>query len=169
MNFKYFLFLLTLFILTSCLGKLETEVQNAELVTVGQKLPEFRVQLHSGEWVGNAQLQGKPSVIVFFNTDCKDCQRELPDLQKVYTDYATDVQFVCISRAEPDSSVANYWSAHALTLPYSAQTDKTVYQLFANRTIPRIYVSDASGVVRKVYVEKMGEESLRSTLNDLKQ
>lgn len=168
MKHVYSIPLLSLLTLTSCLGSLETSTQSADIITVGQKLPEFRVQLHSGEWVGNDNLQGKPSVITFFNTACKDCQRELPEMQRVYADYAGQVQFLCISRAENDSSVTAYWKANSLSLPYSAQTDKTVYQLFANRTIPRVYVSDASGVVRKIFVEKMGEETLKSTLEELK-
>ncbi len=167
MKLKYPLLLLLLLTLTSCLGKLETTNQGLELVTEGQMLPEFRVQMHSGEWVDNRSLQGKGSVIVFFNTACKDCQRELPEVQSVYADYADKVQFLCISRTENDSSIAAYWDAHSLSLPYSPQQDKTVYQLFANHTIPRVYVSDSSGRIKKVYVEKMGEKALRSTLDEI--
>lgn len=52
-------------------------------------------------------------------------------------------------------------------MPYSAQTDRSVYALFATAGIPRVYVSDNNGIVRAIYVEKVNSDTLCQTLDGL--
>ena len=141
---------------------------SGDIITVGQPLPAFAVTLADSSSLATADLAGRPSVIVLFNTSCRDCQRELPVVQQLYEELSDSVRFVCISRAEEAASVAAYWQSAGLTLPYSAQPDRTVYNLFATRTIPRIYVADATTTVTAVFVESAGASALsaavRSTL-----
>lgn len=156
--------IMSLICLTSCFTDDDDLSEAVEGVEVGDALPDFTVTLSDGAQVSPSTLSGKVSVIVFFNTTCKDCQRELPLVQRVYEDEGDEVNFVCISREQSAVDVAAYWGAQSLTLPYSAQTDRSVYNLFASATIPRVYVTDADGIVRSVFVEAMGEESLRQAI-----
>ena len=126
------------------------------------------VQLSDGSTAGNSQCRGKQSVIVFFHTTCPDCRRELAELQQVYAERGDSVCFLCISRQQPAEEVASYWQENSLTLPYSAQPDRAVYNLFATAYIPRVYVADTATVVRTVFVEQMGAGQLRAALDELK-
>lgn len=74
---------------------------------------------------------------------------------------------MCISRAQSGNDVAAYWQAQGLDMPYSAQTDRSVYALFATAGIPRVYVSDNNGIVRAIYVEKVNSDTLCRTLDGL--
>ena len=110
---------------------------------VGDRCPEFSVLTDKGDIVRNAAIKGRGAVIIFFNTSCSDCQRELPKMQQIYEQYlqdASSVQWVCIAREEDANSIAAYWEKHGLTMPYSPQTDRKIYNLFANSEIPRVYV-----------------------------
>lgn len=117
------------------------------IVNVGDVLPAFTVTMSDGTLLSSSDLRGKPSLIVFFSTTCPDCQRELPLLNERYLAHGADTTFVAISREESQENVAAYWSAHAFSLPYSAQTDRSVYSLFARKGIPRIYISDSHGII----------------------
>ena len=150
------LLIIALVTLSSCLGKVEQVSSGKDIVQLGQQLPLFTVTLNDHTTLNTAQLQGHPSVIVFFNTLCGDCRRELPIVQRVYDQYGQRVQFLCISRAQTDDEVS-----------YSAQSDKSVYELFATSTIPRIYVSDASGMVCRYFVERMSQSELTEVLDSL--
>ncbi len=80
---------------------------------------------------------------------------------------ALDVRFICISRGETQPSVAAYWQEAGLTLPYSAQPDDAVYRLFANRIIPRVYVTRPAAplpVISALFVERLTPEALRAAL-----
>lgn len=119
----------------------------------GDALPQFSVQVE-GKTVTTESLRGKKSVIVFFDTNCKDCRAALPQIQAAYDEaLKTDeaVTYLCISREEPSWEIQQYWQENNLTLPFSAQTDRKVYNLFASSIIPRIYVSNANLIIEKVY------------------
>lgn len=138
--------------LASCVDGEEDKPESYAL-SAGDTVPAFSVAMSGGETVSSESLKGKVAVITFFNTSCPDCQKELPRLQEVYGKYIDneEVKFVCVSRAEAEESVANYWKAHSLTLPYSAQEGREVFLLFASSTIPRIYITDKSGVIKAAH------------------
>lgn len=156
--------------LASCTSEGTYEVDDKHsLIRVGEKLPQFFIEMSDGTSLSTSSLEGKPSVIVLFRTTCSDCQRELPVLQSLYETYRNDVNFVCIGRAEEKDVVEAYWKEYGLTLPYSPQSDRTVYNLFATQTIPRVYIADASLTVTSIFVEKVSERSLRKSIEKLLQ
>ena len=133
----------------------ETTAAPQDIVVPGDALPPFAVVMHDGTTASPATLAGRVAVIAFFTTSCPDCRRELPKLDELYRSYGADsVAFVCISRGEGPESVAAYWQEQGLALPFSAQTDRTVYDLFARGGVPRIYIADREGTVRLVYGEQ---------------
>ena len=128
----------------------------------GDRLPEFSVILDDGSVVSTGDLSGKVSVIVFFHTGCPDCQAELPVIQRIYDEFSPEAAVLCISREEDASDIAEYWAENGLTLPYSAQKDRTVYSLFARMGAPRVYVSSGDLVIHSVY-----DDSPVATYEDL--
>lgn len=159
--------LLMLPTLISCFTEEEIVSSQTDIITVGQQLPDFSVRMNDGTQVSSGSLSGKPAVIVFFHTGCSDCRKELPVVQHVYNECSLQASFVCISRAEDEAAVAAYWQAEKLSLPYSAQPDNTVYQKFARQTIPRIYIADAAGTVRYVFVERVSYKQLSEAVKEV--
>lgn len=132
-----------------------------ERVAVGDRVPLFSVEMvKDGErsTFSTAQLTGE-TVIVFFNTTCPDCQRDLPKLNQYYLKHKVDegFQMVAISREEGEEDVAAYWKDNGLQIPYSAQNDRRIYELFASSIIPRIYFVSAQGVVTRIFIERFDE------------
>ena len=128
-----------------------------ERIVVGDRVPVFTVSVVAdGETTtfSTAHLTGE-TVIVFFHTSCSDCQRELPELNAYYLQHRDEAgfQMVAISRGERDDTVAPFWAEHGLQIPYSAQADRSIYDLFASSVIPRVYFVSAQGIVTKVLVE----------------
>ena len=130
-------------------GCISDEEPEGPSLKVGDALPVFSIEMNNGTNVSTSDLKGKVPVIVFFNTECKDCQKELPIIQQLWEQYNGDSR-VCIlpiSREESASEIAGYWKEEGFTMPYSAQEDRTVYSLFAPSIIPRIYIADTKGVI----------------------
>jgi len=128
-----------------------------ERVRVGDKVPLFTVDvIDNGErsTFSTADIDGE-TVIVFFNTSCEDCRRELPKLNDYYLRHRDEAGFcmVAISREEGEESVAAYWHDNSLQIPYSAQTDRRIYSLFASSVIPRVYYCSPQGIITKIFVE----------------
>ena len=143
-------YLSILYILLACSlqGCLSDEPKGTALKP-GDSLPFFGVELSDGKIVSNASLVGKVGVIVFFNTDCPDCQKELPVIQKLWDELKDDFQIVIapIAREENAQHIASYWSKNNMTMPYSPQESRAIYNLFASSAIPRIFISNPDGVI----------------------
>ena len=139
--------------ITSCIDE-KDDAEGIDL-KIGDKIPAFCVMTNKGTVIRTSDLIGSVTVLTFFHTGCPDCRQELPRLQHV-ADVLNDspVQFLCISREEEASSIEAFWNANGLNLPYSAQPERTLYNLFATSGIPRTFISDAQGIIRYIFTDK---------------
>ena len=152
-----FLIIVSLLATTGCSSVIDDDKGVTERVRVGDHVPQFTASVvddtgrHS---FSTEQLTGE-TIIVFFNTWCGDCQRELPLLNDYYLQQSekSGFQMIAISRAEGEESVAAFWKEKGLQIPYSAQNDRRIYDLFASSIIPRIYFVSPEGVVTHICVE----------------
>jgi len=148
----FFLILATFFINFSCITKDDDTPTNGIDLCIGDHIPPFSIIMNNGKIISNKSLEGEISIIVFFNTKCKDCQKELPVIQRFYENHP-NIPIICISRAQDKKSIAFYWQANQLTLPYSAQENRDIFELFAYHTIPRIYIIDENGIIQYIFTD----------------
>ncbi len=141
---------LCLQLLAGCV--VEDDMGGAWSLRPGDKVPDFSVVLSDGRRWNSTDMRGSIYVVVFFNTGCKDCRRELPKLQEAYM--AVDgIDFICIARDEKEEDISPFWDEHSLTMPFAPQDDRAVYSLFAEAGIPRIYVVDPGSVISATFSE----------------
>ena len=158
-----------MFALLSMISCIKNKESGVELVP-GDRIPEFSVTMNDGTEVDRIFLSEGISCVVFFTTQCPDCRKTLPELQKFYDEYASGgVRFALISREEPYDSVSEYWSRNALTMPYSAQSDRKIYELFAKTRVPRVYFVK-EGVIRKIFTDSPAPvyDNLVQALDEIK-
>lgn len=142
--------LIMLAVLTGCIKEKQT---GADL-KVGDRLPDFEVVMDDGTVVTDEILSESVSVVMFFHTSCPDCRQVLPQMQKIYDEYASaGVRIVLISREDSKESVESFWRENGLKMPYSAQNDRKVYEKFAATRIPRVYVNEKGGIIRYVFTD----------------
>ena len=140
-------------VLTVLSGCIKEKQTGADL-KVGDRLPDFEVVMDDGTVVTDEILSETVSVVMFFHTSCPDCRQVLPQIQKVYDEYASvGVRIVLISREDPKESVESFWQENGLKMPYSAQNDRKVYEKFAATRIPRVYVNEKGGIIRYVFTD----------------
>lgn len=139
--------MIAVMIVSSCV----TDDDKVTSLKAGDKVPEFTVSLNDGSKLSTEDLRGHTSLVVFFSTTCPDCRQELPIVQRVYEKKPADAVIVCIAREEDEASIAAFWEANGLTMPYSPQPDRRVYNLFASGVIPRIYCVDPNLIIKAAY------------------
>lgn len=134
---------------SSCIKEKQT---GADLVT-GDRIPDFTVTMNDGTTVSGAQFREGVSCIVFFTTLCPDCQQTLPHLQRIYDEFLPQgVKFALISREEGAESIQKYWASKGYTMPFSAQTDRDIYELFAATRVPRVYIC-RDGIIKSIFTD----------------
>lgn len=138
------------FLFTGCIKE---KTEGADL-KVGDMIPEFSVVMNDGSVVSDDSLKGSVSCIVLFHTTCPDCQKTLPVIQEIYDKYIPKgVEFALISREQTSDEIDVYWKENSLNMPYSAQSDRKIYNLFAQTRIPRVYISDKDGIIRHIFTD----------------
>ena len=107
---------------------------------VGDRIPDFTVQMSDGTVVASSQLIEGAALIMFFHTSCPDCQNTLPSVQKIYDEYKDEMAFVLMSREQEKEEIESFWKERGYTMPYSPQKDRKIYNLFATSRVPRVYI-----------------------------
>ena len=146
------LFIALIVCLAGCVGEKE---EPEWYLRPGDALPQFEVTTIDGRTVSSADSYNAPMVIVFFNTTCPDCRRELPVFQKQYEENLNLPEteqsiYICISREEGAADVERYWTENNLTLPVSPQPDRRIYSLFASIGIPRIFHAKDGLIIQSI-------------------
>ena len=127
-------------------------------VNVGNQIPSFAVEDTTGNTFSSNQFLDKQSLLVFFGTYCPDCKQVLPVIEEVWKEMKNDSKFqlIAISREETAEAVSEYWKENQLTMPfYLDPTHGSVFALFANNTIPRIYIINQNKEVVWMAVESL--------------
>lgn len=152
--------------LTSCIKEKQT---GADL-SVGDRIPDFTVEVSDRTTLTGALLREGVSLIMFFTTECPDCQETLPVVQTLYNEYiGQGVKFALISREQSEDSISSYWLSQGFTMPYSAQSDRAVYELFARSRVPRVYIC-RDGVIKYIFTDQPANptyEVLRTVLEEM--
>lgn len=162
--------ILLLGILCSCIKEDEPEGGIINHVGVGDAVPVFEVSDGAGASFSSEACIGKRTLLVLFHTGCKDCQRELPKVNTVWeqVQHTSNLQVITIAREEERASIEKYWNKENLTLPYYLDPDRAVFSLFANSTIPRLYLIDANGIITWMAIETLGDMTVGELLKLVK-
>lgn len=155
-----FFFVMVGGVLQSCIGEKE-RVESSASIGVGDSVPKFDIGLSDGSLFQSHADRHSVKVVVFFDTECSDCQRFLPEFQKLVTRVRSqenrvdgvEVRCCAIAREQTTAEVADYWKTNGFDIPYYAPGNRTLYHRFAQKTIPRVYVVDPKGIVIAVFID----------------
>ena len=127
----------------------ESGVQNSPLQN--KAAPAFDLPTLAGSRVTDADLQGKWTVINFWNTWCVPCQQELPELKKFVKAHAGDdtVQTIGIVRdpQEPASVIGKYADATGMNWTIALDPGSKAALDFATRGQPESFLVAPNGEV----------------------
>jgi peroxiredoxin len=136
-------------------GSVATLVENepddlakTTLIHAGDIAPDFTVEMLDGGKVTLSELQGKPTLLIFWATWCPPCRLELSKLQEHIIDpYGDKINVLPISRGEERAKVEGYISKMGYTFAIGLDGDQGIYNKYATNYIPRCFVIDANGKV----------------------
>lgn len=137
----FFLFFLTFNLLAQ---------DEATLVKVGDKAPNFTIELENGKTKQLSDLKGKVVWINFFATWCPPCRQELPHLQKeVYNKLKNNPNFelIILGREHSWEEINKFKTDNKFNMPFYPDMGRKVFSLYANQNIPRNFIIGKEGKI----------------------
>ncbi len=138
-------------ILLVVLSVLMATVSSGWSVEIGDPLPDFSIQTFEGSRSSRVTLEGKPLLLIFWNTWCPYCMEELPKINRVSEKLGpTGLAVLAINTGINDSEnkARAYWKKQEYVFPSGFDHDFEITTAFRVRGVPTIFLVDSKGIVR---------------------
>jgi cytochrome c biogenesis protein CcmG, thiol:disulfide interchange protein DsbE len=131
-------------------------------LSVGNVAPDFSLQTLNGKTVHLSDFRGKPVIVNFWTTWCPPCKKEMPDMEKFYRNYHSEVELLAVHLTSQDTreNVKSFVNEYQLSFPVVLDEKKKALELYHIQTIPTSYIIDKDGVIRKKIVGPMTYEQM---------
>lgn len=120
----------------------------AQELKIGDALPKFELKSSVYGDIQSVDLKGKVVLISLFATWCGPCQKELADVQStLWPKFKDNKDFVMlvIGREHTDAELQKYNERKKFTFPLYPDPKREVFSLFAEQSIPRVYLFGKDG------------------------
>lgn len=136
-------------LLVGCPAEEELTPEETVLVRAGDPAPGFELTTLDGGVFNLEAQRGKVVLVNFFATWCPPCREELPYLEKEIWQRFDPEYFsvIVVGREEGDDVIAPFVEEYGYTVPFAGDPEKSAYDLYASRFIPRNFVIDPEGTV----------------------
>ena len=117
----------------------------------GQPLPDFSIQAFDGNYYSRVTLAGKPVLLVFWNTWCSNCLRELPQVNRLAEKFAPKgLEILAVNTAINDSETKArvYREKYGYKFPIAFDHHFEMGKAFGIQGVPTVFLVDAQGIVR---------------------
>jgi cytochrome c-type biogenesis protein len=109
-------------------------------------LPDVKYIDTTGRAYTQADLLGKVVVVNFWATWCHPCQKEIPDLSKLYERYKGKVLVLGVMTDNPsDSDLLNFQSDYEMTYPVVRGNSDIITAYNYPQALPTTFVFDKTG------------------------
>jgi len=133
--------------------------------------PEFTLSTLDGSSVALADLRGQAVLVNIWASWCLPCRAEMPDMQTVYEEYASQgFTILAVNATDQDSrsNAAEFAAEYNLTFPILLDLDGQVGRLYQVSALPSSFFILPDGTIQEVVIGgPMAEALLRTRIENL--
>ena len=120
---------------------------------VGNLAPDFQFQNLEGQTISLGELQGKPVLINFWQTQCAACVYEMPHIQQVYDEWSDKgLVVLVVNMGESPSRVGEFLQRYGFSFPVLLDTRGNIAQKYNIQYIPATFLIDKEGIIQAIKV-----------------
>ncbi|MGG4489049.1 redoxin domain-containing protein [Metabacillus idriensis] len=138
-----------------------------EGLEIGNKPPQFELEMLGGENVQLDDLKGKKVMVNFWATWCPPCEAEMPEMQKLQNEYPDDLVVLAVNMTNAEKSredVESFISKRNLTFPVALDKDGRVSVQYEVYSYPTTYFLDEEGNIMNISRGAMTKETMEKML-----
>lgn len=130
----------------------ETNTQTKEITrgtSVGQIAPDFELEKTDGTKISFKDLEGSPTVLVFWTAWCPVCKEEAPKVNKLASEFeAKGVKVIGINIGESDARISEGIKDFGIKYAIAKDKDTKVSKSYKVIGTPTVVFLDKKGVVQ---------------------
>jgi peroxiredoxin len=161
-HWRFYLFILLIILLSSC----STERDVAPVR--GAIAPDFTLTNLEGDSVHLNDLRGSAVFINFWHTECRYCQYEMPNIQKMHDTYTDDglvVLGVNVGNSQQDA--VDYTKRLKITFPILLDSDEAVNGIYLVTGYPTSFFIDKEGIIQSIYIGELTREEMEKLVKQV--
>ena len=162
--FRVVLIALLVFPLLSCDKEKELEVAPQ----TGFLAPDFTLMALNGSTYSLNNLRGNAVFINFWMTECRYCQYEMPNIQKMHDTYANEGLIVLgVNVGDSLSDAEGYARRLKINFTILLDSDETTSRAYLVNGYPTSYFIDREGVIKSIYIGEMTREEMEKQVKSV--
>ncbi len=132
-----------------------------------KRIPDFNLITEEGYDFHRKDLEGKPTVLIFWGIHCHSCREELPEINKVFHQYKESVNFYTIAVDSSNlSQIKEKRKKLKFDIPILVGNRNIIYK-FRIYGVPTIYILDKNTEVYKVLFGVQDNKKIKKYINEL--
>ena len=153
--FPYVILLLMSMAVVGCINDESKTSEETTLVKLGDKAPNFTVELYPSGNISLSSLQGEVVLLTFWDPECPTCRKEIAVVQQRIIDHfeGEEFHYLPIARGQDYNSIKKFCTSNGYTFPVGIDPKREIYNLYASKYVPRSFIIDKQGFIRHIYVE----------------
>ena len=133
---------------------------------IGKHLPDVTLPRFEGGTVSLASATaGRPLVINLWSAQCVPCVSEMPDLERIFHQYAGRVGFLGVDTQESEYAGRPLARATGVTYPLASDPTAKVFTWVRSLGLPTTLVVGSDGRLREVHVGRVDPTQLRGWID----
>lgn len=133
------------------------------------KAPNFVLSDVDGEKFDLANYRGKGVLINFWATYCPPCKKEMPYLEKAYSDYKNQgVEVLAVNVEEPLLVVNRFVAEKKLSFPILLDRHGDVAKSYEVLNLPTTFLVNSDGLIVDTVSGEMSEGSIHKYMETIK-
>jgi peroxiredoxin len=161
-HWRFYLFILLIILLTSCSKEAGIAPQS------GSFAPDFTLTTLEGPSVHLSDLRGSAVFINFWNTACRYCQYEMPNIQKMHDTYASDGLVVLgVNVGDSQHDAADYTRRLKINFPILLDSDESINNTYLVTGYPTSFFIDREGVIKSIYIGELTRDEMEKQVKSV--
>ena len=135
---------------------------------IGEPAPQFVLRSPDGDLVRLSDFAGQPVWLNFWATWCGPCRRELPDIQRLATEFEDDdLVVLAVNLGESSDTATDFWDELGLELTILLDSNEDVAIQYRRVGLPNNFFIDREGVLQGFQLGFLTEGKMREKLADI--
>lgn len=141
---------------------------NVQKVAVGKTAPDFALVDMNGQKHRLSDYRGEGVFLNFWATWCKPCEREMPYIDKSYTEFKDKgVKVLTVDVGESELAVNNFIERHNLSFPVMIDKDGQVQTAYGINPLPITFLIDKDGKVVRSHVGELTQATVNQFMEEI--